>query len=195
MPFFPSPDSPSFFADGVQWWEAEMVRKPFMLDRARCVEECSNTHRQCPTTHAPIYLSRRAENGKPFPSLSLVAPRNAAAATPEKAEGHGTRLRRRKRGEDEDGEGQGPILKRSHSGEEGEEERAATVEFLVKGLPSELFTELLCGLRWRAGNSLLLPGGGKRKGKGEGGTPVKEKRNNTPTKEKKGAKKTAIATP
>lgn len=166
-----------------------MVKKPLLLDRARCVEECGSVCRLQPLGPAPLYLHRRAASGKPFPALSLVHPRHAAMHTPTKAEEHmGTRLRQRRRDEDSE-------APRGQSRKEDEEERADTLDFVVRSLPSELFTELLGGLRWRAGTALLLPGSKKRSREadvGKTGTPDKHKKSPTPSKTNKRARKTPV---
>lgn len=131
-----------------------MIRRPFMLHRARALHDDHEARVQMPSSPVPAYLQKRVATGRDFPEVSLASPASSAAGsanvTPKKGDGHVTRLRKRKQEEEQ----LPPWL--CEDEEELDKERSAVVSFVVRDLPQELYKELLQGLKWRAGISVLV---------------------------------------
>lgn len=133
----------------VQWFRQE-VGRPYVLHKARAVHEASVTRERMPEAPLPVYLRGRGEAGEPLPALEVVSPSaegaQAGGAEAVGERGGGAETRARKRG------------RKAALAEEGdgvsEEERAATLSFVLEDLSTELYVELQAGLKLR-GHRLL----------------------------------------
>lgn len=114
----------------LQWFEQEMVLRPYYLYRARSIQDSQAAHQRLPPpARAQSYLGHRASVGLPMPKLlplEEASPRCVDAQKPEVVD--------------------------------EAEERAAVVSFLINELPQELLWELLQGMTGKGVRAFLLPG-------------------------------------
>jgi hypothetical protein len=106
----------------LQWWEGELERA-YVLHRARRVQQDTTTPQQARAAAVPAYLKARADKGRRLPSVHV--------------QGWGSR-----KGPVTRGAAQGHV---GEGGEQAEKEREAVVRFVVEGLATELYTELIAG--------------------------------------------------
>jgi hypothetical protein len=103
-----------------QWWDDEMERR-CILYRARALHDAYTKHQEAPTRPVPGYLEARAEAGLAWPRVETVA---------------GQR--------DDVGWAGDEMCSRSDTVEQ-QQGMDAMVEWVMKELNEELFTELLQG--------------------------------------------------
>lgn len=116
----------------VQWWEGELQR-PYLLHKARALHEAAATRQHTPNAPIPLYLRQRAGNDWGMPSVGVVGILGQSAAVGGK--------RGREGGEVEWSTAHFQRLK------VGDEERHATVGYVVRDVNGHLYAELMDGLR------------------------------------------------
>jgi hypothetical protein len=105
----------------LQWWDGELARA-YALHRARRVHEDSSTRQQAPGALVPAYLRKRVERQKRLPRVQLQGDnrgRATRASAKRTIEGTGEQL--------------------------SEEEKDATLKYVVHDLAPELYIELMAG--------------------------------------------------
>lgn len=99
------------------------MERAYVLHRARRVRQDTTTPQQVHAAAVPAYLKARVDKGRRLPSVHV--------------QGWGSRKKPVTRGA-----AQGPV---GEGVEQAEKEREAAVKFVVEGLATELYTELIAG--------------------------------------------------
>jgi hypothetical protein len=108
-----------------QWWDGELERRA-LLYRARALHDTYTTHQEAPTRPVPGYVEARVEAGLALPKVEVVAgPREVAG---------GERPPKRT-----------SAALRAQAAAEKRQRKHAMLEWVMRELSAEVFTELMQG--------------------------------------------------